>query len=86
VEFDLDLASTWDDEIVPLDEEQFAHHRTTLGYPDPLPDRRSTPSTRCGSCPIERLPHRPFLRHGTNAMTTQPAAGVLIPVRDAAAS
>ena len=34
VDLDLDLALTWNDELVPLDEEEFAHHQTAYNYPD----------------------------------------------------
>ena len=36
VDLDLDLALTWNDDVVLLDEEEFAHHRTAFNYPDPL--------------------------------------------------
>ena len=34
VDLDLDVALTWDDEVVRLDEDEFARNRAVLGYPD----------------------------------------------------
>jgi len=36
VDLDLDVALTWEGEIVRLDEDEFEHHRSTLGYPAEL--------------------------------------------------
>jgi uncharacterized protein len=36
VDLDLDLALTWDDQIVPLDEEEFGRNRLALHYPELL--------------------------------------------------
>jgi len=34
VDLDLDVAVTWDDEVVRLDEDEFAENHAVLGYPD----------------------------------------------------
>ena len=34
VDLDLDLALTWNDELVPLDEEEFTQHSVAYDYPD----------------------------------------------------
>jgi uncharacterized protein len=36
VDLDLDVALTWDGEVVGLDEDEFACNRVLLGYPEPI--------------------------------------------------